>query len=55
MVTAGIGGGSGLPMATAVVVMLVLMEAVVVTRWCGDGGVCCGAGQGYLGGGNCRE
>jgi hypothetical protein len=43
---ARIGGGSGLPMATAVVVMLVPMEAVVVTatrRRC-DGGVCGGAG-----------
>jgi hypothetical protein len=41
-----IGGSSGLPMATAVVVVLVLMEAVVVaaTRWrCGSGtrGRCC--------------
>jgi hypothetical protein len=40
-----IGGGSGLPMATAVVAMLVQMEAVVVaaTRCCGGGvwGRCC--------------
>jgi hypothetical protein len=43
---AWIGSGSGLPMATAVVVMLVPMEAVVVaaTRRRCDGGVCGGTG-----------
>jgi hypothetical protein len=49
-----IGGGSGLPMVTAVVAMLVQMEAVVVaaTRCCGGGvwGCCCpGVGGGGVG------
>jgi hypothetical protein len=57
-----IGGVSGLPMATAVVAMLVPMEAVVVAatrRHCGSGawGRCClgvsGGGIGSGVGGDC--